>query len=179
MRRRTSAYPLLVVEPDPTRRAAVSQFLRARGFDVTSVADAQESSVWVEQEEYALAVVGLGEACEGAGQRGGLDALRAIRRALPQCQIVVILPSKVDLSSCCEAVSLGACSFVDGGGGMVPPGLLARLRQAVGRFEAIREEARQLHDRGIFDQTGFAGQSRQMAELLLQASNLSERSIDA
>lgn len=64
---------------------------------------------------------------------------------------------------------MGVCSFVDGGEDDVAEALVDRVAQAMNRYDAARRESEQLHGGRIFDETGLAGQSRRMADMLLQA----------
>lgn len=109
------------------------------------------------------------------GERGesslihGVDLLRAIRRVSPDTRIVALVGPHTGLDVCCQAVTLGACGFVDWSGGDGAALLRERVQQAVERYEAARRERDEVQRGQIFDETGIAGQSRMMADLLLQA----------
>jgi len=165
-----ASYPILVVDSDHSERSLISQKLRSSGFDVTGVGALEEAGVLVGHDRYAAAVVRVWSSREGDHNgRDGLEALRLIGRHLPDCQPVVLLEPGADLEQCRRAVLLGACSFLEAGAGEAPDGLVERLGQAIGRYDVVRSESGRLSDRSIFEETGFAGQSRLMAEVLLQA----------
>ncbi len=66
-------------------------------------------------------------------------------------------------------MTLGVCGFVDWNDARADATLLERVQQALERYAATLEQCNELHRGHIFDETGIAGQSRLMADLLLQA----------
>lgn len=73
------------------------------------------------------------------------------------------------LDACCQAVTLGVCGFVEWSEAGAEAALLERVEQAMDRYSAVLQEHAELQKGQIFDETGLAGQSRLMADLLLQA----------
>lgn len=97
-----------------------------------------------------------------------LGLLRTIRKVAPSSRIVALIQSGADLDLCCQAVTLGVTGFVEWDARQGSSMLMECVDEALQRFEATREEHAALHSGHLFDQTGLAGQSRVMAELLLQ-----------
>ncbi len=98
-----------------------------------------------------------------------LGLLRAVRRVSPSTQVVALVGPMTGLDVCCEAVSLGVCGFVDWNDGDGTSALVERVGQALERYQARVQEHAEVRGGHIFDETGIAGQSRLMADLLLQA----------
>ncbi len=92
-----------------------------------------------------------------------------IRRASPASQIVVLIAGRLDLATCCQAVSHGVAGFIEWKPGQPVEPVVDRLRQALRRYEAALEEGREVHSRNIFDETGVPSRSQLMAKLLFQA----------
>jgi DNA-binding NtrC family response regulator len=98
-----------------------------------------------------------------------LSLIRAIRRLSPVTRIAAIVGGRADLETCCRAVTLGVCTFIEWVDGKGPIALTERIEQAIEHYRACLHDSAELHRGEIFDETGLAGQSRAMADLLLQA----------
>jgi DNA-binding NtrC family response regulator len=98
-----------------------------------------------------------------------LDLLRTIRRVSPVCRVVALVGPRTGLDACCQAVTLGVCGFVDWNDEGDEAALRDRVAQALERHKAAVQERADSQTGQIFDETGLAGQSRLMADLLLQA----------
>ena len=188
----------LVFHPERALAERIAEAVRSLAVETTIAADSYDCLRFLQQHEYAVAVIDLthtlvgtgGEGrrsravagsarCVGrAGRPGGgdepacggdLELVRAIRRVSPLCRIVLLIDARAELELCCRAVTLGVCGFVEWGEGECSAALRERVSQAIDRYRKLLDERRELHEGQIFDQTGLAGQSRLMADLLLQA----------
>jgi two-component system response regulator HydG len=168
LQRLTSQPSILLVDADDGERRQIGRELRDRGFAVTGIGVPDGLTAAFAAGDYAAALVRIGSAGEGE-EAFALRALESIRNANPECQVVVLLEPNADLATCRKAVLMGASGFLEAPRGQVPSGLEERLTQAVRRYETARRESREVQDRTIFDETGFAGQSREMARVLLLA----------
>ena len=168
MQRLISQPSILLVDADDGERRQIGQELRDRGFAVTGIGVPDGLTAICAGGSYAAALVRIGSAGQG-DEAFALGALESIRKANPECQVVVLLEPNADLGTCRRAVLMGATSFLEAPRGQIPSALEERLTQAVRRYETARRESREVQDRTIFDETGFAGQSREMARVLLLA----------
>jgi DNA-binding NtrC family response regulator len=170
LQRLQSSYAVLFVDDDPSERSTIAGALRCSHFDVTHVASPEEAALVAKDVSFAVGLVRVWAGAEGNGhEQSGLRAIDAIRQILPDCQILVLLEPKAGLETCRQAVLLGASGIVEARKCQPPEGLEQRLREAFQRYEATRRESQEIHRRAIFDEAGFAGQSREMAKVLLQA----------
>ena len=97
---------LLLIETSRASRAALQRTLTARGFRVTSVADAQQAYVEVKSRQFSYAVVSL-----GARQRNEFDIVTQLRRLLTELRIVVT--TDVDsFASVIMALHAGADDYI-------------------------------------------------------------------
>mgnify|MGYP000863707624 CR=1 FL=1 len=165
-----SSYPILFADTDPAECVIAGQVLRQQGFDVRCAQSSGELSAMAGQASFAVAVIGVGHDADGQGDVvGGMAMVEVVRRRWPDCQIIAAVPPNVSLDACRRIIGAGAIGFVETSPGRLSAELYSKIDQALTRFEAVRRESAALHDRSIFDETGFAGQSRRMAEVLLQA----------
>lgn len=183
--RSRSTSTVLAVRPRRGTSNELVEGLEARGFGVTVATSFDHAVLEATAKEYPLVLLDLagerplrparvdtapGEAgVPDASCADGLRALREIRRVSPVTQVVVLVAGTLDLSTCCEAVRLGAASFVEWSEGRPLDELATRLGQVMARYEVAVEEGREMHSRRIFDETGVASQSQIMAKLLFQA----------
>jgi len=107
--------------------------------------------------------------CDESAWSDRLGLLRTIRRLSPVSRVVALVGPGTGLDVCCQAVTLGVCGFVEWNEADGAEALRDRARQAAERYAAAVQEHSELQSGQIFDETGLAGQSRLMAELLLQA----------
>src|SRR3990167_10701696 len=96
-----SAPRLLVVDDDPGMLALVSRFAEGEGFEVISRPGGQ--SLLTELPVLRPEVVLLDR---NMPELGGLDILRVIRDADPECQ-VILMTAAATLESAIEAVKIG------------------------------------------------------------------------
>jgi len=122
------------------------------------------------REEFPAAVVVLDRiSAAGNGQNPALTALETIRSLAPATQIVLLVEPGTDLATCCRAVSLGVAGFVELGSQDWQDALLERIAQAADRYLRSLQRDHEPARQAVFDETGFAGCSRAMAEVLAQA----------
>ena len=168
MQRPTSQPSILLVDSDDDERTQIGRELRDRGFAVTGIGLSDGLTAACTGGGFAVALVRVWSSSNGH-QALGLQALETIRQSSPECQVVVLLEPSADLATCRRAVLMGASGFLEARRGQIPSALAERLAQAARRHETARRELREVQDRTIFDETGFAGQSREMARVLLLA----------
>jgi DNA-binding NtrC family response regulator len=114
-----SAVPpvLLVVDDEPGMLALVERAVRSTGYRVVSHTSAREALAMMPAQRADIALVDL-----QMPELGGLDVLRAIRHAQPQCG-VILMTAHASVDSAIEAVKLGALDY------LTKPLDLARLRE--------------------------------------------------
>jgi sigma-B regulation protein RsbU (phosphoserine phosphatase) len=99
---------LLIVDDDPASRALLRHYLRGKGYDVTDAADGPQALALLEQQRFDLVLLDV----EMPGT-GGLEVLRAIRRAHPRAELPVMMATVKDRSSdVVEALGAGANDYV-------------------------------------------------------------------
>jgi DNA-binding NtrC family response regulator len=160
---------VLVIHPDPLQGDLLRSVLRRAAYEVRVWNPNHDLTSLPSDAHYQVIVVPLPLVSKRISAENSLEAVSFLRKASPSSQIVALVAPTVDLATCCQAVSLGVVGFVEADPEVPADRLLARVRQAAQRYELALREGRELHTRRIFDQTGFAGQSKVMADLLLRA----------
>ena len=97
---------LLVVDDEPGMVSLVSRFATGAGFETRPHTNAREALASLAGSPADVALVDL-----RMPDIGGLDVLRAIRAAHPQCQ-VVLMTAHTSVDSAIEAVKLGALDYI-------------------------------------------------------------------
>jgi two-component system response regulator PilR (NtrC family) len=160
---------ILIVHSDAVQAQSLAENLASAGYRAHVWNPVRDLSGIADTGHYPVMLVRLPLSAERVSPADSLEHVRYLRHASPSSQIVALVAPTVDLATCCQAVSLGVAGFVESGPEIPKDQLLARIRQAVQRYDLALREGREVHTRQIFDQTGFAGQSRVMADLLLRA----------
>lgn len=117
---------LLVVDDDPQVLQVIQRFGENAGFEVTSCYGGQEALDRLSQERVDVAVIDL-----RMPDVGGLEVLRAIREADPDCQ-TILMSGGATIDSAVEAVKLGAVDY------LTKPFDFSRLKSLL---DVVREEA--------------------------------------
>lgn len=178
--------PVLLVRMPGRTTGALIQGLEARGLSLTAVHSVEAAHAELHARRHPVILFDLCSpvpvtACVLAGDGDSANApaahpdetlghLRELRSLSPASQVVMIVNSDLDLTTCCRAVEMGAASFIDWRGdtdGIDP--IIDRINQAYERYETALEEGRDLLDKRVFDEAGLAGQSQAMAKLLFHA----------
>lgn len=99
---------VLIVEDEADIRELLSEYFRARQFDVTGAADGRAALLAIERdpERYTLVITDLH--LPGVD---GLAVLRAARAANPSCYVVIVT-GFASLDSAIQAVRLGAYDYL-------------------------------------------------------------------
>ena len=108
---------LIVIDDEPGILALVERAVRPTGFRTILHTSATEALAMLPSERADIALVDL-----RMPELGGLDVLRAIRQAQPECG-VILMTGHASVDSAIEAVKLGALDY------LVKPLDLQRLRQ--------------------------------------------------
>jgi two-component system, NtrC family, response regulator HydG len=153
-----SAPVLLVIDDEPGMLALVERAVRATGYRVQSHTSAREALAMMPSERADIALVDL-----QMPELGGLDVLRAIRQAQPQCG-VILMTAHASVDSAIEAVKLGALDY------LTKPLDFARLRElltgeredSVRRAELLAAENATAHR---LELCGMIGRSAVMQQL--------------
>jgi DNA-binding NtrC family response regulator len=122
---------LLVIDDEPGMLALVERVVRPTGFHTVLHTSAREALASLAALDVDLALVDL-----QMPELGGLDVLRAIRQARPNCG-VILMTAHASVDTAIEAVKLGALDY------LTKPLDFERLRQLLGdaRDEADRRAA--------------------------------------
>jgi DNA-binding NtrC family response regulator len=149
---------LLVIDDEPGMLALVERVVAPTGFRTILHASAREALERLHGEAPDVALVDL-----RMPEVGGLDVLRAIRQARPQCG-VILMTGHASVESAIEAVKLGALDY------LTKPLDLARLRTLLGdaRDEAERRAAVLATDSQLarrLELCGMIGRSATMQQL--------------
>jgi DNA-binding NtrC family response regulator len=149
---------LLVIDDEPGMLALVERAVRSTGFRILSHTSAREALAMLPSERADVALVDL-----QMPELGGLDVLRAIREAQPQCG-VILMTAHASVDSAIEAVKLGALDY------LTKPLDFARLQQLLGeaRDEAVRRAELLAADSATarrMELCGMIGRSAVMQEL--------------
>jgi two-component system, NtrC family, response regulator HydG len=97
---------LLVVDDEPGMLGLIQRFAGPAGFDVHTNASAREAIAAIGERAPDVALVDL-----RMPEVGGLDVLRAIREAQPECR-VILMTAHAEVDSAIEAVKLGAMDYL-------------------------------------------------------------------
>jgi len=97
---------LLVIDDEPQILAIVERFARQAGFEVETSANAVAALSDLSKLDPDVALVDL-----QMPDIGGLDVLKAIRTADPECQ-VILMTGKPTIDTAIEAVKLGALDYL-------------------------------------------------------------------
>src|SRR5438105_1685390 len=126
--RRDAGRPLLLVIDDESAMSAlVERAVQSTGFRIISHTRAREALAMLPSERAQIALVDL-----QMPELGGLDVIRAIREAQPQCG-VVLMTAQASAEGAIEAIKLGALDY------LAKPLDVARLQQLLGE---TRDDAR-------------------------------------
>ena len=149
---------LLAVDDEPGMLALVERFAGPAGFTVVTDADAGHAIARIADVAPDVALVDL-----RMPEVGGLEVLRAIRIAQPQCQ-VILMTAHAEVDSAIEAVKLGALDY------LTKPLDFDRLRQLLRqvtddlttRADLMASESETAHRLGL---CGMIGRGAVMQEL--------------
>jgi two-component system, NtrC family, response regulator HydG len=97
---------LLVVDDEPGMLGLIQRFAGPAGFDVHTNASASDAIATIGERAPDVAIVDL-----RMPEVGGLDVLRAIREAQPECR-VILMTAHAEVDSAIEAVKLGAMDYL-------------------------------------------------------------------
>ena len=97
---------VLSVEDDPTLRSMLERFIREQGFDVMTFPDGRPALASLPSIHPEVALVDL-----QMPEIGGLEVLRAMRQAAPDCR-VVLMTGQPSVETAIEAVKLGALDYL-------------------------------------------------------------------
>lgn len=122
----TPSPTLLIVDDDARILDVVSRFARKAGFEVTPCPGGQQALDYLSSSRADVAIVDL--RMPGVG---GIEVLRAIRAADPDCQII-LMSGEATIDSAVEAVKLGATDY------LTKPFDFSRLKALL---ESVKEEA--------------------------------------
>jgi DNA-binding NtrC family response regulator len=149
---------LLVVDDEPGMLGLIQRFAGPAGFDVHTNASATDAIATIRECAPDVAIVDL-----RMPEVGGLDVLRAIREAQPECR-VILMTAHAEVDSAIEAVKLGAMDYLS------KPLDFDRLRQLlrtvhhdlVNRAALLSAESATAHR---FELCGMIGRSAVMQDL--------------
>jgi DNA-binding NtrC family response regulator len=118
---------LVVIDDEPGMLGLIERAVASTGYAVTLHTSAHEALTRLAAEPADVAIVDL-----RMPELGGLDVLRAVREAQPDCQ-VVLMTAHGSVDSAIEAVKLGALDY------LTKPVDIARLRQLLATVTEERE----------------------------------------
>jgi DNA-binding NtrC family response regulator len=149
---------LLVVDDDPSVLAVVERFASQLGFEVTFRNSGREALACLAEVKPDAALVDL-----QMPELGGIDVLRAVRAADPDCQ-VILMTGNATVDTAIEAVKAGALDYLS------KPFDFERLRELLVTVrDGIRRRERLLEvDADVakqFEFHGMIGRSPAMQEL--------------
>lgn len=138
---------LLVVDDEPGMVSLVARFATREGFETRPYTKAREALASLSAQPADVALVDL-----RMPDIGGLEVLRAIREAHPECQ-VILMTAHASVESAIEAVKLGALDYIS------KPIEFARLSQLLGsaRDEITRRAALLAAENDTAQRTGLCG----------------------
>ena len=149
---------LLVVDDDPTVLMVVERFASQLGFEVTTRSGGADALAHLPAFKPAVVIVDL-----QMPEVGGLDVLRAICAADPECQ-VILMTGNPTVDTAIEAVRLGALDYIS------KPidferlrGLLTTVREGITRRERLLQVEADVA--GRFEFHGMIGRSAVMQQL--------------
>jgi two-component system, NtrC family, response regulator HydG len=149
---------LVVIDDEPNILSLVERIVRPTGFRTILHASARDALSRIDEERPDVALVDL-----QMPELGGLDVLRAIRDARPECG-VILMTGYASVDSAIEAVKLGALDY------LTKPLDIQRLRRrltdvkddAMRRAEILASESLTAHR---LELCGMIGRSAIMQEL--------------
>jgi two-component system response regulator HydG len=149
---------LLVVDDEPGMLGLIQRFAAPAGYDVHTNASARDAIATISQRAPDVAIVDL-----RMPEVGGLDVLRAIRDAQPECR-VILMTAHAEVDSAIEAVKLGAMDYLTKPLDFERLGQLLRSvhQDLVNRAALMASESETAHR---FELCGMIGRSAIMQEL--------------
>lgn len=158
MTTKETAPRLLVVDDEPDILTVIERFGRQLGFEVTTRRGGADALKHVPEFRPDVVIVDL-----QMPEVGGLDVLRAIRAAEPECH-VILMTGNPTVDTAIEAVKLGALDY------LTKPldfervgGLLTTVREGIGRRERLMQVEADVA--GRFEFHGMIGRSAVMQQL--------------
>jgi DNA-binding NtrC family response regulator len=97
---------LLLVDDEPAVRRIVERFAQRHGFNTVSCADGREALDVIRGGGVALALVDV-----RLPHVGGLEVLKTLRQAVPDCK-VVLMSGATDVDTAAQATQLGAIDYL-------------------------------------------------------------------
>ena len=97
---------LLAIDDEPGMLALIQRFATPAGFDVITNVSARDALARLAELSPDAALIDL-----RMPEVGGIDVLRAVREAQPQCQ-VILMTAHASVDSAIEAVKLGALDYL-------------------------------------------------------------------
>ena len=149
---------LLVVDDEPGMVNLITRFAARTGFETRAYTDARAALASLATDPADVALVDL-----RMPDVGGLDVLRAIRDAHPQCQ-VILMTAHASVESAIEAVKLGALDYISKplDFDRVSQLLTAAQEDIVRRAELLKAASETAQRTGL---CGMIGRSAAMQEL--------------
>jgi two-component system, NtrC family, response regulator HydG len=149
---------LLIVDDDPDIPAVIERFARKLGFEVTYRGSGRDALAALSDLKPDVALVDL-----QMPQLGGMDVLKAVRAADPECQ-VILMTGNATVETAIEAVKAGALDYLS------KPldfdrlrKLLVDVRDSIHRRELMMEVDAEVARQ--FEFNGMIGRSPAMQEL--------------
>src|SRR5258705_10261368 len=158
-RRRMVRKPvLLVADDEPGMLGLIQRFAGPAGYDVHTNTSAKDAIATIGDRAPDVAIVDL-----RMPEVGGLDVLRAIRDAQPECR-VILMTAHAEVDSAIEAVKLGAMDYLTKPLDFERLGQLLRSvhQDLVNRAALLASESETAHR---FELCGMIGRSAIMQEL--------------
>ena len=154
---------VLVVEDESDIRELLTEYFRARGYEVVGAADGRAALLAVEREPERFSLVITDLHLPGAD---GLAVLRAVREASPGTHVVIVT-GFASLDSAIQAVRLGAYDY------LTKPFSLGQIDVVLQRIEEI--EALQAENRRLSRQVSHRDAVDLRQALLLRLDGIENR----
>ncbi|MGB9602570.1 MAG: response regulator [Verrucomicrobiia bacterium] len=98
---------ILVVDDEAPTRELLNLFLRKRGYEVTSVATAEEAMQCVGESVFHLVILDI-----DLGTSNGLDLIKPLKTAIPEAPIIIFTGLGRDDSLVSRAYAEGAAGYI-------------------------------------------------------------------
>ncbi len=159
----------IVVEFTPIRISKVMPFLSERGYVFTHISTIEQFLEIIKNVKLQIAILASSISSHSNDNfKTDLDIAKLINKKYPDCKLLFIINSKVDVDTCIQAIDIGVCRFVNIDDANFEDILDEQIQQIIEDAQTKQSET-YFDAKEITDQTGIATQSATMLELLAKA----------
>ncbi len=165
----------IVVEFAPERISKIMPILSARGHSFIHIPSIENFIEIIQNIKPKIAILASSIAISSKSKsenifKTDLDIAKLINQKHPDCKILFVINSKIDIDICIQAINTGICGFVSIDEPEFEDILDEHIKQIIARRQTnIIDSRTEINPQELTDSTGIATQSATMLELLSKA----------